>query len=94
MRIRLAGIDAPESHQPYGTRAQQGLPGFAFGKDGRIDVQGKDRYGRRAGTLFIGALTVNQEMVRRGAARVYTQYNRDLVVLRLQAQARECHVGL
>ncbi|WP_419900283.1 thermonuclease family protein [Roseomonas sp. USHLN139] len=84
VRVRLAGIDAPESRQPYGTRAQQELSGLAFGKNGRIEVQDTDRYGRTVGTLFIGALNVNQEMVRRGAAWVYTQYNRDPVLPRLE----------
>jgi endonuclease YncB( thermonuclease family) len=30
-RIRLAEIDTPESHQPYGSRAKQALSDLAFG---------------------------------------------------------------
>ncbi|MFC7611356.1 thermonuclease family protein [Teichococcus aestuarii] len=30
VRVRLHGIDAPESRQPYGTRAQQELSTLAF----------------------------------------------------------------
>ncbi len=94
MRIRLAGIDAAESRQPYRTRAQQEFSGLAFGKKGRIEMQDTDRYGRTVGTLFIGALNVNREMVRRGAARVYAQYNLDPVLPRLEVRAREARVGL
>lgn len=33
IKIRLAAIDAPESRQPYGTRAKQALSELAFGKE-------------------------------------------------------------
>jgi endonuclease YncB( thermonuclease family) len=38
VRIRLAGIDAPESRQPYGTRAQQELSALSFRKQARVLV--------------------------------------------------------
>jgi endonuclease YncB( thermonuclease family) len=94
VRIRLAGIDAPESRQPYGTRAQQELSALAFGKQARVKIQDTDRYGRTVGTVFVEALNVNQEMVRRGAAWVYTQYNRDPALPGLETRAREDRVGL
>lgn len=32
-KIRLAGVDSPESGQPWGQRAKQALSGYAFGHD-------------------------------------------------------------
>jgi endonuclease YncB( thermonuclease family) len=94
VQIRLAGIDAPESHQPYGSRARQELAALAFRKDARIDVQDIDRYGRTVGTVFVGEVDINAEMVRRGAAWVYVRYNRDPTLPLLQVEARQARLGL
>ena len=51
-RVRLAEIDAPESHQPYGSRAKQALSDLAFGKSVRVVVQDTDRYGRTVGRIY------------------------------------------
>jgi endonuclease YncB( thermonuclease family) len=32
IRIRLQGVDSPETHQPFGTRAKQATSELAFGK--------------------------------------------------------------
>jgi endonuclease YncB( thermonuclease family) len=94
VRIRLAGIDAPESRQPYGTRAQQELSSLSFRKQARVVVQDTDRYGRTVGTVWVDRLNVNAELVRRGAAWVYPQYNRDATLPGLEAEARRTQKGL
>jgi endonuclease YncB( thermonuclease family) len=94
VRVRLYGIDAPESRQPYGTRAQQELSALAFRQKVRVVVEDTDRYGRTVGRVWAGALDVNAELVRRGAAWVYPQYNRDPALPRLEAEARQAQRGL
>lgn len=94
VRIRLAEIDTPESGQPYGSRARQILSDLAFGKPVRVAVRDTDRYGRTVGRVFAGALDVNAEMVRRGAAWVYRRYSDDPALLRLEQAARAERVGL
>jgi endonuclease YncB( thermonuclease family) len=94
VRVRLSGIDAPESRQPYGTRAQQEISGLAFQKEVRIEIQDTDRYGRKVGRVYAGAVNVNAELVRRGAAWVYRQYNRDPALPPLEAEARRDRRGL
>jgi endonuclease YncB( thermonuclease family) len=94
IRIRLAGIDAPESRQPYGTRAQQELSALSFRKQARVVVQDTDRYGRTVGTVWVDRLNVDAELVRRGAAWVYPQYNRDPALPPLKAEARQAQRGL
>ena len=36
-KIRLAGIDAPEKTQPFGTRSKQDLSDLVFNKEVRVD---------------------------------------------------------
>jgi endonuclease YncB( thermonuclease family) len=42
-KIRLAGIDAPEKKQPFGTKAREALADKVFGKAERVDVVDVDR---------------------------------------------------
>jgi endonuclease YncB( thermonuclease family) len=94
VHIRLAGIDPPESRQPYGTRARQELAALAFKKDARIAVQDTNRYGRTVGMVFVGEVDINAEMVRRGAVWVYVRYNRDPNLSLLQVEARQARLDL
>ena len=94
VRVRLGEIDTPESRQPYGARARQELSELAFGREVRVVVQDTDRYGRTVGRIHAGAVDVNAEMVRRGAAWVYRQYSRDPALLPLEAEARAGRRGL
>ena len=94
MRVRLAGIDAPERRQPYGTRAGQVLSALAFGKSAKVEVEDTDRYGRPVGRVRVGGQDANAEMVRRGAAWVYVRYNRDPALVPLEAEARDAKRGL
>jgi endonuclease YncB( thermonuclease family) len=43
-KIRLVGIDAPESEQPFGARSQQHMSALAFGRSVIVDYDEKDRY--------------------------------------------------
>lgn len=91
-KIRLANIDTPEKDQPYGAKAKHLLSSLIFAKQVEVEAQGTDRYGRTIGLVTIAGLNVNREMVERGAAWVYHQYNRDpalpAVERRAQAAAR------
>ena len=52
-KIRLAGIDAPEKAQAFGTRSKQNLSDLVFGKDVRVDWDKRDRYGRIVGKVWV-----------------------------------------
>ena len=94
VKIRLAEIDAPESRQPYGSRAKQELSGLAFGRSAAVQVQDMDRYGRTVGRVTIDDVDVNAEMVRRGAAWVYRKYAKDQSLFTIEEQARDAKAGL
>jgi endonuclease YncB( thermonuclease family) len=93
-RVRLFGIDTPERRQPYGSRAKQALSRLAFGKEVRVEVVDKDRWGRTVGRVYAGRTDVNAEMVREGAAWVHRRYSDDPELLRLEAEARRARRGL
>jgi endonuclease YncB( thermonuclease family) len=75
LRIRLYGIDAPESKQPFGTVSKKALSDLAHGKTLQVYTKGTDRYGRLLAWLFIGETNLNSEQVRTGLAWWYQKYS-------------------
>jgi len=67
-KIRLAGIDAPESGQPFGDRAKQSLAARAFDRRAEVNCQKTDRCGRRVREVTVGGIDVGLEQNRRGMA--------------------------
>lgn len=53
VKIRLAGIDAPEKAQAFGNVAKQRMSDMVFGKEVRIDDRKKDKYGRTIGRVWV-----------------------------------------
>lgn len=45
-KIRLSGIDAPESHQAFGQKSKTSLAALVFNREVEIVGDKKDRYGR------------------------------------------------
>lgn len=95
VKVRLHGIDTPESKQAFGTRAKQELSSLAFGKEARVEVVEKDRYGRTVGRVFVGTVDVNLEMVSRGFAWWYRNYAKKATDLAAaEAEAKNAGRGL
>ena len=92
--VRLEGIDAPETGQPYGTRARQALSTLVFGKTVTVRKTGEDRYDRTLGVLVEGGNEVNAKMVEDGFAWHYKKYSSDEHLAALERQARELKRGL
>src|SRR5579875_576605 len=73
-RIRLWGIDAPETGQDFGSRAKQAASELAFGKTGTIRARDIDRYGRMVAEVILpDGRSMNREIVRQGMAWWYRQ---------------------
>lgn len=75
-KVRLAGIDAPESRQAFGERAKQQLSDIVFGKTVTIIYDKQDRYGRTLGKVLLDGVDVNLAMLRAGLAWHYKDYER------------------
>lgn len=68
VRIRLAGIDAPEWHQPYGRDAHRALQKLIEHKVVLFLPTSRDRYGRIVCNLFVGIKPVSWVMAANGHA--------------------------
>lgn len=55
VKIRLAGIDAPEKKQAFGNVAKQHMSDMVFGKEVRVDDRKKDKYGRTIGRVWVAS---------------------------------------
>lgn len=77
-KIRLDGIDAPESSQDFGSRAKQSLSDLVFGKTVTVISSKKDKYGRVLGKVTLEGKNVNLEQIRRGFAWFYHYYAKEL----------------
>ncbi|MGK7451600.1 thermonuclease family protein, partial [Salmonella enterica] len=75
VRIRLAGIDAPEKGQPFRQRARQFLASRVAGRVVEISGDSRDRYGRILGTLWADCRDINAELVCGGMAWAYRVRN-------------------
>ena len=104
-RVRLIGIDTPETVHPsrpvecYGREASAFLRQTVQGRNVRLqfEQQRQDRYGRTLAYLYLKDGTfVNAEMVREGYAHAYTRYPfRHMEDFRrLERSAREAGRGL
>ncbi len=74
IKIRLAGIDAPEKRQPFGSRAKDALSEMVFNKQVVVESSKGDRYGRKVGKVRQDGTDVNLEQVKKGMAWHYTAY--------------------
>ena len=99
-RIRLQGIDAPESHQAFGTQSKQSLSQLIFDKDVTVEYEKTDRYGRIVGKIILDGTDIDLEQIRAGMAWHYKDYeneqtpaDRDLYA-RAEDEARNARRGL
>ena len=63
IKIRLAGIDAPETKMPHGPEAKAHLAAMVLGKDVQAIAQKNDRYGRTIATLMLQTKDVDRKSV-------------------------------
>ena len=54
-KIRLAGIDAPESKQPYGQASRKHLAELVAGKNVTVEWAKHDKYGRIVGKVMVAS---------------------------------------
>jgi endonuclease YncB( thermonuclease family) len=87
LKIRLYGIDAPETEksnkktgriikpgQPYGDKAWKALEGKVARKGVKVEVMAIDQYRRLVSLVWLGNRSINREMVAEGYAWAYRQY--------------------
>ncbi|MCK9230734.1 MAG: thermonuclease family protein [Syntrophales bacterium] len=98
VRIRLYGIDAPETDQPYGKTSGRFVHDMVYGKDVTIRDFGPDRYKRTVAMVITSdGVNVNERVVQEGLAWVYDYFCRELICddwKELEEHARDNETGL
>ncbi|BFG22925.1 hypothetical protein CerSpe_091990 [Prunus speciosa] len=93
-RIRLRGIDAPETLMPYGQEAKEELVKLLEGKCLRVLVYGEDRYGRCVADVYCNGIFAQEVMLKKGGAWHYTAYDQRSEFARWEEEARGRQIGL
>lgn len=103
LKIRLQGIDAPESKQtcirkisrevwPCGTAATEKLTSLIVNQEIKCTDEGKDKYQRQLSYCHAGKINLNSTMVRQGYAVSYTRYDMSFILDELYA--KWCKYGI
>jgi endonuclease YncB( thermonuclease family) len=101
-RIRLVGIDAPESGQKClspdakfvrcGTIAANALDKWINRQTVTCEIEGKDRYGRLLGQCRVGGENMQEWLVSNGHAIAYRSYSTAYVQAELEARKAKAGV--
>ena len=77
VKVRVAGIDAPEKKQPFGQRSKQHLSDCAFGKSVAVEWSKTDRYGRTIGKITADGVDCGLRQIQDGLAWHYKAYAKE-----------------
>lgn len=96
IRVRLYGVDAPESGDAFGKVSKRFTSDLVFGRTVRVEAVDRDRYGRTVAKVFLpDGRSLGDELVRNGYAWWFRQYAAtDRELERLEAGARRERKGL
>ena len=95
LKIRIIGIDAPESRQPFGNKAKQALSDLIYRKTIDIDVQYQEKWGRYAAKVYTpDGQDVALLMLQAGMAWHNVDYDKTAAYQAAQEKARKAGKGL
>ncbi|MBB4843193.1 endonuclease YncB(thermonuclease family) [Paucibacter oligotrophus] len=77
VKVRIAGIDAPEKGQAFGQAAKKVMSDCAFGQVASVDWKKLDRYGRAIGKLTVDSIDCGLRQIELGLAWHYKAYERE-----------------
>ena len=76
-KIRIAGIDAPERTQPFGSKSTASMGRLAFNKDAVADCPKTDRYGRLVCKVTVNGVDVGLQQIKDGMAWWFRRYAKE-----------------
>lgn len=94
VKVRLHGIDAPEKAQAFGNVSRKALGDLIEGKTVEAQQVDKDRYGRVVANVHISGTHVNRELVAKGLAWRYVQYDKKGEFTQVEQAAKTARKGL
>lgn len=99
-KIRVAGIDAPEKGQDFGSKAKEHMSDLVFGKTVSLPEAKIDKYGRIVSRVLVGNTDAGLEMIKAGMAWHYKKYEIEqspadrVSYSAAEIQARDARIGL
>ncbi|PQO46328.1 thermonuclease family protein [Blastopirellula marina] len=98
-RIRLEGIDAPESRQAFGKKSRQALNRTVYGKEVLVTYEKTDSYGRILGQVYLPNADgqwkwINRQLIEDGWAWHYRHFSGDVDLAKTQQRAESAKAGL
>jgi endonuclease YncB( thermonuclease family) len=94
LRIRVEGVDCPESGQPFSQVARNFTRQLVFDRTVTVRVLDVDRYGRLVSRVIAGNHDLSLELVKAGLAWHYTAYSADRLLESAELDARRAKRGL
>jgi len=94
VKLRIEGIDAPETCQPGGAESRDAMIRLALRKPVQVLDVGQDSYGRQVGRLSVDGVDLGAEMVRSGMAWAYRFRTGKGPYAGLQRQAQKQKIGV
>lgn len=97
VKIRLYGIDTPESGQAYGNKATKYMKKLVSRKTVQVTEYDIDKYGRSVSVVKAGSINVNRSMIQAGYAWQYRKYCKESFChewLELESNVRSAKTGL
>ena len=99
-KVRLMGIDAPESKQDFGNESKKALSNYIYQREVTVEYKKQDRYKRKVGKVILDKQDICLQMISDGLAWHYKDYekeqsktDRDLYS-QAEVKAREAKRGL
>ena len=93
--VRLFGVDAPESDQPFGAEATRAAQRYAADRRVRLTVRETGAYGRTIGRIHVQSTSLARLLVRDGLAWHSDRYApNETALARLERRARNASRGL
>lgn len=95
IRIRIYGIDAPETGQPYSEKSRLYLAHMIAGREVTVEIKSTDKYGRKVAKVKTEIINdVGLEMLRAGYAWHYSHFDKTKSYIEAEREAREHKRGL
>jgi micrococcal nuclease len=96
-KIRLYGIDTPESKQAFGNQVKNFTYAMVYRKSVNVEPVTTDRYGRTVGIVNVDKKCLNSELISKGFDWVYDRYCKKAMCVKwqqLEEEARQSKSGL
>ena len=95
IKVRLHGIDCPERKQAFGQVAKTYASDLVFGKEVKLTVSDKDRYGRTVAIVELeNGQILNEMLLQAGLAWHYKKYDKNPEWAIMENKARRLRKGL